>query len=113
MRHFAILFVLLGCTTATAPKIEPELTVWFESVPLDNYSYSPDEWIAIEPVATATPAGDVHWCLYINDVEQTCEISDTGLRAGHRWYLERNGSWVLRMMASTNNLTEEKEWRWP
>ena len=105
--------VCCGCSGPVDP--EPTVvTVWFEEVPLERYSRSADDFIAIEPRAKVTPDQPFQWCLSLPlDPDYECGRSEAGEIGGHRWYLQRDQNWMLRFRAWTADGTEGKSaWWW-
>ena len=116
MRFITILFavIVLGCTQPLTPDPPdpPEMTVWFEDVPLERYSYTPLEYIAIQGHATVTPHDQIEWCLFINGKKNLCGESQPGEIAGQRWYLARDSDWKLRFEAVSGDVRGVSEWEW-
>ena len=96
------LLLLVGCSLPTSPA-DPEIEVWFEGVPLEQYSSDPIEWYAFQAHALQTPADTTFWRLDYYGLFGWVQIeegqTDPGLRAGHRWYTLRDVPILLKFTA--------------
>ena len=102
MRWLLLVLILCGCSVPTTPVL-PEIEVWFQGVPLEQYSRDAEIWFAFQAHATVEPADTIFWRLEYEAIHDWVVVKEgqtmPGLRAGHRWYIPRDMPIHLRFTA--------------